>query len=63
VGEIGVRGITLYGSFAMNNMWNRALDMKPYSIGFRLGGTDNSNNKKIKSGAGKPTRFTWGEQL
>lgn len=49
VGEMGVRGITLYGSFAMNNMWNKALDMKPYSIGFRLGGTDNNNSKKKKN--------------
>jgi hypothetical protein len=63
VGEIGVRGITLYGSFAMNNMWNKALDMKPYSIGFRFGGTDNDKSKKKKKGTGTPARITWGERL
>lgn len=63
VGEVGVRGITVYGSFAMNNMWNKALDMKPYSIGFRLGGTDNSDRKKKKKSPAKSTRMSWGERL
>ncbi|MFM8807043.1 MAG: porin family protein [Sphingomonadales bacterium] len=63
VGEMGVRGITLYGSFAMNNMWNKALDMKPYSIGFRLGGTDNSDRKKKKNNPAKSSRMSWGELL
>jgi hypothetical protein len=63
VGEIGVRGITLYGSFAMSNMWNKALDMKPYSVGFRFGGTDNDKSKKKKKGTGTPARITWGERL
>jgi hypothetical protein len=63
VGEIGVRGITLYGNFAMNNMWNKGLDMKPYSIGFRFGGTDNDKSKKKKKSAGKPARVVWGERL
>lgn len=63
VGEMGVRRITLYGSFAMNNMWNKALDMKPYSIGFRLGGTDNSDRKKKKNNPAKSSRMSWGEIL
>ena len=63
VGEMGVRGITLYGSFAMNNMWNKALDMKPYSIGFRLGGTDATKNKKKKHSDGKQSIMIQGEKL
>ena len=63
VGEMGVRGITLYGSFAMNNMWNKALDMKPYSIGFRLGGTEETRTKKKKNRSNKTTSFSWGERL
>jgi hypothetical protein len=63
IGEIGIRGITLYGNFAMNNMWNKALDMKPYSVGFRFGGTDNDKSKKNKKSAGKPARVVWGERL
>jgi hypothetical protein len=63
VGEIGIRGITLYGNFAMNNMWNKALNMKPYSVGFRFGGTDNDKSKKKKKGPAKSTRMSWGERL
>jgi hypothetical protein len=60
---MGVRGITVYGSFAMNNMWNKALDMKPYSIGFRFDGTDNTNKQKKKKSPAKSTRMSWGERL
>ena len=37
VGELGLGPITLYTSFAMNNMWNKGLDMRPYNAGIRLG--------------------------
>ena len=37
VGELGLGPITLYTSFAMNNMWNKGLDMRPYNVGIRLG--------------------------
>jgi|694.fasta_scaffold51492_2 hypothetical protein len=37
VGELGLGPITLYSSFAMNNMWNKGLDMRPYNVGIRLG--------------------------
>ena len=63
VGEIGILGVTLYGNFAMNNMWNKALDMKPYSIGFRLGGTDATKNKKKKHSDGKQSIMIQGEKL
>ena len=37
VGELGLGPITLYSSFAMNNMWNKGLDMRHYNVGIRLG--------------------------
>ena len=37
VGELGLGPITLYTSFAINNMWNKGLDMRPYNVGIRLG--------------------------
>ena len=37
VGELGLGPITLYTNFAMNNMWNKGLDMRPYNVGIRLG--------------------------
>lgn len=37
VGEIGIRKVKLYGSFAMKNMWSKGLNATPFSVGFRLG--------------------------
>lgn len=37
VGEIGIRKVKLYGSFAMKNMWAKGLNATPFSVGFRLG--------------------------
>jgi Outer membrane protein beta-barrel domain len=61
VGEVGFGPINLYGSFAMNNMWSKGLDMKPYNIGIRLGGRPEIEKKK--SSAKKPTKFKWGATL
>lgn len=36
IGEISLGPVRLYGSVAMKNMWEKGLDMKPYSFGFRL---------------------------
>ena len=62
VGELGFGNINLYGSFAMNNMWSKGLDMKPYTIGLRFGAKPESEKKK-KSSAKKPTTFKWGATL
>ena len=40
VGEIGIGPLKLYGSYAPKSMFERGLDMRPYNIGFRLGGWD-----------------------
>lgn len=61
VGEIGVGPITLYGSFAMNNMWSRALTMKPYNVGFRIGGRP--DRAKVKTSPKKTTSFHWSDML
>jgi hypothetical protein len=37
VGEIGIKKVKLYGSFAMKNMWSNNLNATPFSVGFRLG--------------------------
>jgi hypothetical protein len=36
VGEISLGPVRLYGSFAMKNIWEKGLDMKPYNFGFRF---------------------------
>lgn len=61
-GELGFGNIDLYGGFAMNNMWSKGLDMKPYTIGLRFG-TKPESEKKKKSSPKKPTVFKWGEML
>ena len=57
VGEVGVGPFTFYTSFAMNNMWSRGLDMKPYNVGIRLGGRP--EKAKSKPAAKKPAAFKW----
>jgi hypothetical protein len=37
IGELNIGPVTLYGSYAMKNMWNKGLDQKPYTLGIRLG--------------------------
>ncbi|MBI1343890.1 MAG: outer membrane beta-barrel protein [Terrimonas sp.] len=36
VGELSLGPVRLYGSYAMDNMWDKGLDMTPYTVGFRL---------------------------
>ncbi len=36
IGELSLGPVRLYGSYAMNNMWERGLDMTPFNFGFRL---------------------------
>jgi len=36
IGEVSLGWVRLYGSYAMNNMWRRGLDMTPYTVGIRL---------------------------
>jgi hypothetical protein len=40
VGEVGVGYIKLYGSYSPTSMYKDGLDMRPYTIGVRLGGWD-----------------------
>lgn len=61
VGELGFGRINLYGSFAMNNMWSKGLDMKPYNVGIRLGARPEVEKKK--SSSKKPAKFKWGATL
>jgi hypothetical protein len=61
VGELGIGPLTFYTSFAMNNMWSRGLDMKPYNVGIRLGGRP--EKAKTKPAAKKPAAFKWSESL
>lgn len=61
VGELGFGRINLYGSFAMNNMWSKGLDMKPFNIGIRLGASPKV--EKTKSNSKKPTKLKWGATL
>jgi len=62
VGEVGVGPITLYTSFAMNNMWNKGLDMRPYSVGIRLGARPEKAKTKATTNAKKPSSFNWSER-
>lgn len=36
VGELLLGPVKLYGSYALNSMWDKGLDQTPYNIGFRL---------------------------
>ncbi len=36
IGEIALGPVRLYGNYAMKNMWEKGLNMKPYSFGFRF---------------------------
>lgn len=36
VAEISLGPVRLYGSYALKNMWEKGLDMKPYNFGFRF---------------------------
>lgn len=36
VGELLLGPVKLYGSYALNNMWEKGLDQTPYTVGFRL---------------------------
>jgi hypothetical protein len=36
VGELLLGPVKLYGSYALDNMWDRGLDHTPYTVGFRL---------------------------
>jgi len=36
VGELMLGPVKLYGSYAMDNMWDKGLSQTPYNIGFRL---------------------------
>jgi hypothetical protein len=63
VGELGLGPITLYSSFAMNNMWNKGLDMRPYNVGIRLGARPEKAKVKTTSTSKKPSSFSWSEKL
>jgi len=36
IAEVNLGPVKLYGSMAMNNMWNKGLDQVPYNVGIRL---------------------------
>ena len=36
VGELLLGPVKLYGSYALDNMWDKGLDQTPYTVGFRL---------------------------
>lgn len=36
IGELNLGPVKLYGSYAMNNMWEKGLDQTPYNVGIRL---------------------------
>lgn len=38
VGEVGLGGLRVYGSYSPNSMFKSGLDMRPYNIGLRIGG-------------------------
>lgn len=63
VGELGLGPITLYSSFAMNNMWNKGLDMRPYNVGIRLGARPEKAKTKTITATKKPSSFNWSEKL
>ncbi len=63
VGELGLGPITLYTSFAMNNMWNKGLDMRPYNVGIRLGARPEKAKTKTITSTKKSSSFNWSEKL
>jgi hypothetical protein len=63
VGELGLGPITLYSIFAMNNMWNKGLDMRPYNVGIRLGARPEKAKTKTITATKKPSSFNWSEKL
>ena len=36
IGELNLGPVKLYGSYAINNMWQKGLDQTPYNVGIRL---------------------------
>jgi len=36
VGELLLGPVKVYGSYAMDNMWDKGLDQTPYNVGLRL---------------------------
>ena len=36
IGELNLGPVKLYGSYAMNNMWEKGLDQTPYNVGIRI---------------------------
>ena len=62
VGELGLGPITLYSSFAMNNMWNKGLDMRPYNVGIRLGARPEKAKTKTTTTPKKSSSFNWSEK-
>jgi hypothetical protein len=40
VGELGIGVLRVYGSYAPTSMYKSGPDMRPYSIGLRIGGWD-----------------------
>lgn len=36
IGELNLGPVRLYGSYAMNNMWDKGLDQTPYTVGIRF---------------------------
>jgi len=36
IGELNIGFVKLYGSYAMDNMWDKGLDWTPYNVGLRL---------------------------
>jgi hypothetical protein len=37
IGELNLGPVKLYGSYAVNNMWDKGLNQTPYTVGFRFG--------------------------
>jgi len=46
----------------MNNMWNKGLDMRPYSVGIRLGARPEKAKTKATTTPKKPSSFNWSER-
>ena len=36
IAELGIGSVRIYGSYSPNSMYEKGLDVKPYTIGFRL---------------------------
>ena len=36
IGELGIGGVHLYGTYSPKSMYDHSLDMRPYSVGFRF---------------------------